>query len=473
MTPGMTELYTPLMASVAAKFPPTFLWGGATSSYQIEGAVNEDGRGSSIWDDFAAIPGKTYQGQSGAVAIDHYHRYAEDVALMAEIGISSYRFSVSWPRILPDGTGKVNQAGLDFYDRLVDTLLKHGIAPALTLYHWDLPSMLYLQGGWLARATAHAFADYAEILFRRLRDRVRFWQTLNEPQCHAYIGYGVGGHAPGHANLAEALTASHYLLLGHGLAMQRLRALATGSHKLGIALNLNHVYGDDDSPATKRAVFQSDTLNNTWFLDPIFKGRYPTEIVRQLGGSLPIEHGDMDIISASIDYLGVNYYTRALVRGIERHGQVHVEDVRPIPGACYTMTGWEVYPQGLTDLLLRLHRDYAPAEIYITENGAAFDDVIEPDGTIHDMRRLDYLYTHLNACAEAIRQGVPLKGYFPWSVFDNYEWSEGYRKRFGLVYVEYATQQRIIKDSGLWYAGLLAAHRQQRASIGTLPLPVD
>ncbi len=471
MTPAMTDLYTPLIAQVAAQFPPTFVWGGGTSSYQIEGALTEDGRGRSIWDEFAAIPGKIAQGHSGAVAIDHYHRYAEDVGLMAEIGLRSYRFSVSWPRILPEGTGAINQAGIDFYDRLVDALLAHGIAPALTLYHWDLPSQLDLTGGWLARATAYAFADYAEIVFRRLGDRVRFWQTMNEPQCHAFMGYGVGGHAPGHANLAEALTASHYLLLGHGLAMQRLRSLATGEHQLGIALNLNQVYGQDDSLATQRAVFQSDTLSNTWFLDPLFRGRYPAEIVRQLGGRLPIEPGDMDLIRAPLDYLGVNYYTREVVRGVERDGQVRVESVRPIPGACYTMSGWEVYPQGLTDLLLRLHRDYAPAAMYITENGAAFADEVEPDGKIHDVRRLDYLYRHLTACAEAMRQGVPLQGYFVWSIFDNFEWADGYRTRFGLIYVDYATQRRILKDSGLWYSGLLAAHRRQQWSFGTVPLP--
>jgi beta-glucosidase len=457
------DSYAATATDIAAKFPPSFLWGASTSSYQIEGAVNEDGRGRSIWDDFAATPGKTYQGETGAIAIDHYHRYAQDIALMANLGITSYRFSVAWPRIVPVGRGSVNEAGIDFYDRLVDTLLNHNITPTLTLYHWDLPSALYLKGGWLSRDTSYAFADYVEVVFKRLSDRVHLWQTLNEPWCPAFMGYWLGFHAPGHTDFAEAMTVSHYLLLGHGLAVQRMRSLATPAHKLGIVLGLNHVYGVDDSAATMQAILQEDTFMNTWFLDPIFKGKYPGELLQHSSDKLPIEQDDMEIISAPLDFLGTNYYTRALVRGRKRNGQLHVEHIRPVPGANYTETGWEIYPHGMLDLLLRIKSDYAPAEIYITENGSAFQDVVDEDGCIHDIQRRDYLRDHLDVCAEAIRQGVPVKGYYAWSAFDNYEWAEGYSKRFGLIYVDYATQRRIVKDSGHWYHDAIAAYHQRHS----------
>jgi beta-glucosidase len=458
MTVSPSISQSPSVAQLAAQFPPTFLWGAATSSYQIEGAVNEDGRGRSIWDDFTMIPGKTHSDENGAVTIDHYHRYADDIALMARLGLKSYRFSIAWPRIFPDGTGAINEAGLAFYDRLIDTLLAHNIEPAITIYHWDLPSTLYLKGGWLNRATSYAFADYAEVVFKRYKDRVSIWQTLNEPWCSAFLGYGSGWHAPGHTNLAEALTASHYLLLGHGLALQRMRALASSKHKFGLTMLLSPVYSGNETPETARAVFQEDTFLNTWLCDPIFKGTYPAEIVRRLGGTLPIQTGDMATISSPIDFLGVNYYTRVLLRGVEQNGEVQAQRIQPVPEACYTSMGWEIYPQGLTDLLVRLHQEYAPNAIYITENGSSFEDTVSEDGKVHDPRRNEYLKLHLAACAEAIRKGVPVQGYYLWSIFDNFEWGEGYSKRFGIVYIDYKTQERIIKDSGYWYASLIESH---------------
>lgn len=458
---GKTPVQTQAEADLARRFPADFLWGAATASYQIEGAVHEDGRGSSIWDDFANTPGKTYQGQTGEVADDHYHRVEEDVNLMAQLGLGAYRFSIAWPRILPEGRGAINPAGLDFYDRLVDALLAKGIVPFATLYHWDLPSALEREGGWLNRATAYAFAEYAEVMTRRLGDRVANWITLNEPWCSAYLGYGIGMHAPGLSDRQAAIDTAHHLLLGHGLAVPRMRARLPSSAQVGITLVLNPVYGADERAETTRDVELADEFSNGWFLDPIYRGVYPERFFEHMAlNPPPIQQGDMESISVPLDFLGVNNYFRTLVRGAQAQLLAdHIENVSPIPNACYTDMGWEVYPNGLRDVLVNVARNYPVVKLYVTENGAAFPDVWDGGDTVSDPLRVDYLRAHITACAEAIEQGAPLAGYFVWSLMDNFEWSEGYAKRFGLVYVDYPTQRRVIKESGRWYAALLNAFR--------------
>jgi beta-glucosidase len=452
-------------------FPPDFLWGAATSAYQIEGAVHEDGRAPSMWDRFAAMPGATYQGETGEIAADHYHRMEEDVALLAELNLNAYRFSLSWPRILPQGTGAVNERGLDFYDRLVDTLLARGIRPLATLYHWDLPATLLDRGGWLVRDTAYAFADYAEVVARRLGDRVEWWLTHNEPWCSAYLGYAQGIHAPGLHDTQLAVVAGHNVLLAHGLSVPRLRAHLSPQAQVGIALDFYPVYAADDRPETLLAIKQADTFRNRWFLDPLFRGRYPDDLFSDLNvAPPPIHEDDFSIISAPIDFLGVNYYSRMLVRS--RTNSVTIaeqtmhaasfEAVERIPGASYTEMGWEIFPGGLANILTRIQREYNPKALVVTESGAAFDDHWDGTGNIHDQQRIDYLRAHIQTIAQVMRQGVPIKGYVVWSFLDNFEWSEGYRKRFGLVYVDYPTQRRIIKDSGHWYASFVASQHEKR-----------
>lgn len=435
-------------------FPPDFLWGAATSAYQIEGAVREDGRGPSIWDTFVREPGTTWRGETGDVAADHYHWMLDDVALMQELQLKAYRFSISWPRILPQGTGLVNQRGLDFYDRLVDALLAHDICPVATLYHWDLPLTLHEQGGWLTRETACAFADYAELVARRLGDRVSWWVTHNEPWCSAYLGYGIGTHAPGIRDLSSAILAGHHILLAHGLAVEQIRSHAQNEAHIGITLNLTPIYAADESEATRQGVEQLDVLHNRWFLDPLFRGTYPEQLFSNLGVEPPaIEHTDMQIIATPLDFLGVNYYSRSLIRTQLR--TQHYEPVVPVPEASYTQMAWEIYPQGLSDMLLRVQRDYAPPTILITENGAAFEDSWDGRGHVPDKRRVRYLQEHLLELETVLKQGVPISGYFVWSLLDNFEWADGYSKRFGLIYVDYITQRRIIKESGRWYAAFI------------------
>ena len=458
-------------APANAAFPSDFLWGAATSAYQIEGAVHEDGRAPSMWDRFVAVPGATYQGQTGEIAADHYHRMGEDVALMAELNLSAYRFSLSWPRILPQGTGAVNERGLDFYDRLVDALLARGIRPLATLYHWDLPVALLDRGGWLVRDTAYAFADYAEVVARRLGDRVDWWLTQNEPWCSAYLGYAEGIHAPGLRDNQLAVIAGHHVLLAHGLSVPRLRAHLSPQTQVGIALDFYPVYATDDRPENLLAIKHADTFRNRWFLDPLFRGRYPDDLFTDLRvAPPPIREDDFSIISVPIDFLGVNYYSRMLVRSrtetvtLAEHTvpAASYEAVERIPGASYTEMGWEIFPDGLANILTRIHREYAPKALVVTESGAAFDDHWDGTGNIHDQQRIDYLRAHIQTVAQVIRQGVPIKGYVVWSFLDNFEWSEGYRKRFGLVYVDYPTQRRIIKDSGRWYASFVASQRESR-----------
>ncbi|MGO8950375.1 MAG: GH1 family beta-glucosidase [Ktedonobacterales bacterium] len=451
----MTQLRSELDPSLVDVFPPDFQWGASTSSYQIEGATHEDGRSLSIWDVFATTPGAVYQRQNGNIADDHYHRMRDDVALMARLGIRSYRFSVAWPRIIPDGAGATNPPGIAFYDRLVDVLLEHDIEPTLTLYHWDLPLCLHDRGGWLSRNTALAFAEYAHVVSRQLGDRVKRWITINEPYCAAYLGYGSGLHAPGLRDPQSAFIAGHHLLLAHGLAVQRIRQNVPDA-QAGISLDLSPVYGADDLPETLSSMERLDRFKNRWFLDPIFRGKYPDSLfAEQRVAPPPIQDGDLAIISVPTDFLGVNYYQRSVVSG-DPDNPGSVKWIYPVPGSSYTNMSWEVFPKGLTELLLRLHRDYSPQAILVTENGASYDDDWDGGDHISDPERQHYLVTHIEAIAHALEEGVPVQGYFVWSLMDNFEWSEGYSKRFGLVYIDYPTQQRIVKDSGHWYRDFLA-----------------
>ena len=447
-------------------FPANFLWGAATSAYQVEGAASDDGRGPSIWDAFTKEPGATHHGESGAVACDHYHRMPEDVALMAQLNLNAYRFSISWPRILPEGRGAVNERGLDFYDWLVDTLLAHGICPVATLYHWDLPQALQEHGGWLARETAQAFADYTEIVTRRLGDRIAWWITLNEPWVATYFGYGLGTHAPGIQQPQSVAVAAHHLLLAHGLAVPRIRSQVGAAAHIGVTLNLTPITAADDRAETIQGAERADVLHNRWFLDPLFHGRYPERIFTDLGIAPPEMAGDdMALIAVPLDFLGVNYYSRALIRAPQRArsngASQPYEYVVPVPEASYTQMAWEIYPPGLVEVLVRVHRDYAPRLILVTENGASFDDQWDGRNHIPDKRRVHYLSEHIHAMEDALRRDVPLGGYFAWSLMDNFEWADGYRQRFGLIYVDFLTQRRIIKESGRWYAAFIAAQRQQ------------
>ena len=445
-------------------FPPGFLWGAATSSFQIEGAVSEGGRGVSIWDTFCREPERVKNGDTGDVACDHFHRVAEDVALMAELGLQAYRFSIAWPRIFPLGTGAAPlEAGLAFYDRLVDRLLEAGIQPWATLYHWDLPQALQDRGGWPERATCDAFVAYADAVSRRLGDRVTKWITHNEPWCVAMLGYQTGLHAPGWTDMPAALAAAHHVLLSHGMAVPLIRANSRGA-QVGITVNLVPAVPASDSEADAIATRRFDGHFNRWFLDPLYGRGYPEDMVAHyseqgfLPGACPfVEPGDFAQMAAKTDFLGINYYSR----GILRSEEVSEEDnaprtlPEPPPERC-TDIGWEVWPDGLYDLLCRLRADYPDQPLYITENGAAYHTPPSEDGAVHDEARVAYFAGHVDACWRAIRDGVDLRGYFAWSLFDNFEWQEGYSQRFGLVWVDYRTQERIFKDSAHWYRATIA-----------------
>jgi beta-glucosidase len=443
-------------------FPKDFVWGVATSALQIEGAVGEDGRGESIWDRFAATPGKIEDGSNPSVACDHYRRWPEDVRLLQWLGAGAYRFSVAWPRIVPSGRGAVNAAGLDFYDALVDALLEGGIQPFVTLYHWDLPQPLQERGGWGARDTAEAFVDFTRIVAERLGDRVRHWITHNEPSCVATLGHEEGQHAPGFRDPALALRVAHHVLLSHGWAVRALRQHAPGS-EVGITLHLPPAEAASTSVADRDAARQLDGSSNRWYLDPLFRGRYPEDAIADRvrrghlqGPDMPfVQAGDLQVIAEPMDFLGVNYYSRVVVRASAAGDPVAV---RMVPKNERTEMGWEVYPQGLHDLLVRIDREYRPATIYLTENGAAFRDTVGDGGRVADPRRVEYLHGHFLAAHRALVEGVPLRGYFVWSLLDNFEWGQGFTKRFGLVWVDFATQQRIPKDSALWYRDVAAAN---------------
>lgn len=441
----------------AIQFPTDFLWGCATSAYQIEGSPLADGAGPSIWQRFVHTPGMVRNGDTGDVASDHYRRYASDVALMRELGLRAYRFSVSWGRVLPRGKGAVNQAGLDFYDRLVDALLESGIEPSLTLYHWDLPAALDDLGGWLNPDIAHWFADYASVMYRKLEGRVKHWTTLNEPWVVTDGGYLHGSLAPGHRNRFEPPIASHNLLRAHGAAVQAYRA--QGKHQIGLVVNIEPKYPASDNAADLAAIRRADAYMNRQYLDPVFLGRYPDEMTEVFGEAWPVwPDADFALIKQPIDFVGINYYTRSLARHDDRAWPVHAATVLQ-KQATYTETGWEVFPQGLTDTLLSVKKRYGNPPIYITENGAAyFDPPVAENGRIRDPLRIDYLHKHLRAVHAAMQQGVDVRGYMLWSLLDNLEWSHGYSKRFGIVHVDFETQTRTLKDSARFYASVIASN---------------
>src|SRR3954471_12497673 len=448
------------------RFPDGFVWGAATASYQIEGAVHEDGRGPSIWDTFSREPGRVFAGHTGDVACDHYHRYREDVALMADLGLASYRFSIAWPRIQPDGTGPVNVKGLDFYDRLTDELLGKGIDPVATLYHWDLPQTLEDLGGWANRLTAEAFAEYAQIMYAKLGDRVDTWTTLNEPWCSAYLGYASGRHAPGRQEPAAAFAAVHHLLLGHGMAARALRS--AGARTVSITLNPSVTFPvDPESTADREAVRIIDGLSNRMFLDPLLKGQYPADMLAHMARFTDLSYlqdGDLAMIHAPTDVLGITFYQPSSVSA--KPGTPASPDQPGSEGIAYrapdgpvTDMNWLIEPSGLTRLLKRIHDDYDGIPMLITENGAAYPEGPAEDGAVHDARRIEYLDGHLRACHDALAAGVDLRGYFVWSLMDNFEWAEGYAKRFGIVHVDYTTQKRVLKDSAKWYRKVISANR--------------
>jgi beta-glucosidase len=428
-------------------FPRGFVWGAASAAYQIEGACDEDGKGPSIWDTFSHTPGKIRTGETGDVACDHYHRFSEDLQLARQMNIKAYRFSLSWSRIFPQGKGAVNPLGLDFYDRLVDSMLAQGIEPYITLYHWDLPQALQDQGGWTNRDTAGYFADYAAAVIRRLGDRVSKWTTINEPWVASMQGHVKGNHAPGLTDMKTGLAVGHHLLLGHGMAVQAVRSLDSNAD-VGIALSLSPPAPETEDPADMDEAEKIWQINNAWFLDPIFSGCYPPIMYELFGeDAVPAKPNDFAIISQKIDFLGVNYYFRNVRNAKGR--------VLKVPGSEYTDMGWEVHPQSLRILLLKMHNEYRLPPIFITENGCALQDQLTPEGHVHDTKRIKFVHDHLVELRTAMRDGVAVKGYFVWSLTDNFEWAFGTSKRFGLIYVDFATLNRYIKDSGYWYGKVI------------------
>jgi beta-glucosidase len=433
-------------------FPKEYVWGCASSSYQVEGAWNEEGKGPSIWDTFVHTADHIVNNETGDVAVDHYHRYKEDVALMKELGLDAYRFSVAWSRILPTGTGAVNQAGLDFYDRLVDELLRYKIEPYICLFHYDLPQALQDKGGWPNRDTAYAFAEYARVVTERLSDRVKVWMTHNEPWVTAMAGYFAGEHAPGIKDVSAAFKALHHLLLSHGLAAEAIRTSTRQPVKVGITLNLNPVHPASQSKKDRDAASRMDAVLNRATLDPLLKGTSPIQefiIGKLLSGSL-VKPGDLEKIR-TLDLLGVNYYTRTVAKHDPKFPVVAAAQIHPEGNEYSGM--WEIYPEGIYELLIRIWKDYKPkCDIMITENGVPVPDGLDFDGHVRDERRIRYLRNHIAQVHHAMDDGVPVKGYFHWSLMDNFEWAQGYGQRFGLVYVDFKTQKRTVKDSGHWFA---------------------
>ncbi len=469
---------------VRRSFPVGFVFGVGTAAYQIEGSPTAGGRTPSIWDTFSHTPGRVRDGDTGDVAADHYARFREDVALMRELGVPSYRFSVSWSRITPQvdasGLGPVSEQGLAFYSDLVDALLAEGIAPMPTLYHWDLPQALEDAGGWTSRRTAELFGEYAAVVAGRLGDRVGTITTLNEPWCSAYLGYASGAHAPGRTEPAAALAAVHHLNLAHGLGAAAIRAVAPGV-KVAVTLNLAWVRPASGSAGDAEAVRRVDGLQNRVFLDPLLHGRYPSDVLADTAGVSGwafVQDGDLELIHQPLDVLGVNYYSPTLVRlwsgqgereRADGHGRTTAsawpacDDIEfPQQAGPLTAMGWAVEPRGLTDLLLRVAAERPDVELVVTENGAAFDDVVTPDGRVHDTERVAYVSRHLGAVLDAVDAGCRVTGYYLWSLIDNFEWSYGYSKRFGIVHVDYRTQARTPKDSARWYAGVIEQHSLPR-----------
>jgi beta-glucosidase len=460
-------------------FPPGFLWGAATAAYQIEGAAAEDGRGPSIWETFSHEPGRVHNGDTGDVAADHYHRMPADVALMADLGLQAYRFSISWSRVRPSGSGPVNQPGLDFYSRLVDELLAHDVAPVATLYHWDLPQPLQDLGGWANRDTAARFGEYAQLVGEALGDRVATFATLNEPWCSAFLGYASGVHAPGITDIATSLKAAHHLNLAHGLGSSALRSVIPATGQISITLNLAQLRAASDSPGDIDARRSVDAVANRIFLEPILDGRYPPDLITDTADVSDwsfVQAGDLAAINQRPDILGVNYYTPELIAapiaGRVLGQAAHTPNAAPEPSTWpgsnrawsmpqdgpYTDMGWRIEPAGFTELLERVGHDYPGLPIMITENGAAFADPVAADGVVHDTDRIDYLDGHLRAMHDAIRAGVDVRGYFVWSLMDNFEWAWGYEKTFGIVHVDYSTLARTPKDSAQWYRAVIVAN---------------
>lgn len=458
-------------------FPSDFLWGSATASYQIEGAVAEGGRTPSIWDTYSHTPGRTLNGDTGDVADDHYHRWESDIALMKQLGLQAYRFSISWSRVQPHGSGPINPEGIAFYRGLVDALIGAGIQPVVTLYHWDLPQELEDAGGWPNRATAYAFADYARLVARELGDKVTVWTTLNEPWCSAYLGYASAVHAPGRTEPAAALAAVHHLNLGHGLAARAIREELGEDTQISITLNLHVTRADDPESAEDRdAVRRIDAVGNRIFLGPLLGEGYPGDLkadVAHVSDFSFVQEGDEELIAQRLDVLGVNYYSTSRVRAFDGDGEPQQADGHgdsaatpwvgsegrveflPQPGP-YTAMGWNIEPQGLYDLLMSLTSSYPGLPLMITENGAAFPDVVSDDGAVHDHDRVAYLHDHIDAVGQAKDDGADVRGYFVWSLLDNFEWAFGYERRFGVIRVDYDTLERTIKDSGWWYASLIS-----------------
>ena len=456
-------------------FAPDFVLGSATASYQIEGAVSEDGRGPSIWDTFSHTPGLVVNGDTGDIADDHYHRLDDDLDLMQSLGLEAYRFSIAWPRVVPTGSGAINPAGIDFYSRLVDGLLARDIKPIATLYHWDLPQPLEDAGGWPNRDTAYRFAEYASTIGSALGDRVHTWTTLNEPWCAAYLGYGSGAHAPGRTSGADALAAVHHLGLAHGLGLTVLRGVVTNDADYSVTLNFHVIRPGADDAAD--AIRRIDALANRAFTGPMLRGEYPEDLLRDTAGVTDwgfIRPGDLEAIHQPIDVLGVNYYSTVTVKtwdGVSAHQ--HADGHKPSAGSPwpgsenvdfleqpgpYTDMGWNIAPDGLETLLVSLHEQFPTQPLMITENGAAFPDVLD-GGRVHDVDRIDYLRRHVTAAHRAMARGVDLRGYLVWSLMDNFEWSLGYSKRFGIIHVDYDTLERTVKDSGHWYADLVRHRR--------------
>lgn len=453
------------MSSRASDFPEGFLWGAATASYQIEGAVDAGGRGKSIWDTFSHTEGKTLDGDTGDVAVDHYHRYAEDIGILADLGVDAYRFSIAWPRVLPDGTGEISEEGIDFYRRICNELAAAGITPVATLYHWDLPQALQDRGGWANPESVEWFAEYAEVVYRHLGESIPHIATFNEPWCTAFLGHSAGEHAPGIRDPGLSYVVAHHLMLAHHSALARIRSMEGGEEtSLGIVLNLIPAFAASEAEADVRAANSIDAVQNRLFLEAVFRGTYPEEVLeyhRKLGVDDRIDLDELAAAVEPVDELGVNYYNINHIAHEEGApamaawpGADEAQIVRP-PGHLTEM-GWGVEPHGLTWTLRRAYEEYGPIPMMVTENGAAYPDVVEADGSIHDELRVEYLRSHIAAVADAIDSGVDVVGYFVWSLFDNLEWARGYSKRFGIVRVDYDTMKRTVKDSGLWYRDFLA-----------------
>jgi beta-glucosidase len=449
----------------ARSFPSDFVWGAATAAYQIEGAVRDDGRGRSVWDDFSHTEGKVANGDTGDTACDHYHRVASDVQLMADLGLQTYRFSIAWPRVIPDGRMRANQAGLAWYHRLVDLLLEHGITPCPTLFHWDLPSELEDIGGFRNRDTVSWFADYAALMAQEFGDRVTMWSTFNEPWCYAYLGHAAGIHAPGLKDPRAAVTVAHHELLAHGLALQAMRAERDGL-ALGIVLNPSGVLSEGSPAADEDEMRMIDGIQNRWWFDAVLTGNYPVDVMDRYGELADaVQPGDLDVIAQPLEWMGINYYFDILVRQAADRQTIGMPEYPTVTGTVPTPTrpqhtdmGWPITPDGFTDMLVRLHREYPNLPpIYITENGAAYDDPVE-DGRCHDTRRIDYLDLHLRALLDAIEEGVDVRGYYQWSLLDNFEWALGYDKRFGLIHVDFDTLERTPRDSAHWYRDVIREH---------------